>query len=204
MKRSRETWTGLGSGGRRAEEEWDGQKWIEELETELEAKLELLEAEDYAGLVAYLERLVERRPDDAYAIKDLGEAYLLNGEPAKALGLLAPLHRRAPHFEDPQWVILDALFALGRDEQGFDWVEEPEVVRLDRRTIETCRTYLEFRGRPVDVRDLYSELLGEGYCAFTESELLEALRRDERFVVGEGGWPEVTVRQLGWVVRPLS
>ena len=62
MKTSRETWTYLGSDRRHPEEEWDEQRLIEQLDVELELKLELLEEEDYADLVAYLEKIVERRP----------------------------------------------------------------------------------------------------------------------------------------------
>ena len=197
MKKERETWTYLVSERRRAQD-WSLTELIEDLEVELERKIGMLEDEDHEGLVAYLEKIVARRPDDAYALKDLGEAYVLKGEPEKALELLAPLHRRAPHFEDPQWVILDALFALGRDEVSFDWLEQPTVVRLDARVLASCQSYLRRRGRPTDVRDIYSELLCEGYCAFTERELLEALRRDGRFEVGDGeDWPAVTVRELG-------
>ena len=32
-------------------------------------------------------------------MKDLGEAYVMTGEPGKALELLEPLYRRAPQFE---------------------------------------------------------------------------------------------------------
>lgn len=185
MKTSRETWTYLVI-DRRTAEVWEERSLLDQLEIELETKASMLEDEDYEGLVAYLETLVERRPDDAYALKDLGEAYVLAGRPEDALELLTPLHRRAPHFEDPQWIILDALFALGRDERTFDWVERPDVVHLDARALETCHRYLARRGRPADVRDMYSELLTGGYCAFNERELLEALRGDERFEVGKG------------------
>ena len=156
---------------------------LDELESELQTKLELIEKEDYASLVDYLEEVVERRPDDAYAAKDLGEAYVLQGEAGKALELLAPWHRRHPRFEDVQWVILDALFASGRDERSFEWVEEPTVVRLGAETVDLCYDFSHGLDTARDVADLYSELLCEGYCAFSEEQLLAALRSDRRFVV---------------------
>ena len=155
----------------------------EELEDELGIKVELIELEDYPGLVAYLEGVVARRPDDAYGVKDLGEAYVMNGEAEKALELLAPLYRRAPQFEAVHWVILDALFALGRDEDGFEWLEQPSVVRLDADAVDGCYEYLKRQRKTSDVEGLYSQLLCRGYCAFSEGELLEVLRDDERFVI---------------------
>ncbi len=168
--------------GRWADDPYDLEA-LAELEDELDVKVGLIEDEDYAGLVEYLEGAVARRPDDAYARTDLGEAYVVNGEPGRALELLAPLYARAPHFEAVQWVILDALFAGGRDETAFDWVEVPAVVRLDDRTLDACFSDLERRGRPEDVEGLYSRLLCCGYCAFAEDDLLSALRRDGRFTV---------------------
>ncbi|MCP3958598.1 MAG: tetratricopeptide repeat protein [bacterium] len=170
----------------------------EELEDELEVKVELIEHEDYPGLVAYLERIVDRRPGDAYAVKDLGEAYVMNEEPEKALELLEPLYREAPQFEAVQWVILDALFALGRDEGDFEWVEVPAVVRLDADALEACFEALTRERAVNDVEGLYCRLLGRGYCAFSEERLLEALRDDRRFLVeGSGSGASVRLRREG-------
>ncbi|MCP3961878.1 MAG: tetratricopeptide repeat protein [bacterium] len=170
----------------------------EELEDELEIKVDLIDRENYAGLVAYLERIVDRRPGDAYAVKDLGEAYVMNGEPEKALELLEPLYRRAPQFEAVQWVILDALFALGRDEGDFEWVEVPAVVRLGADALEACFEALARERAVSDVEGLYCRLLGRGYCASSEEELLEALRGDRRFDIREtADCAEVRARGVG-------
>ncbi len=107
----------------------------------------------------------------------------LNDSPAPPVALLAPLYARAPHFEAAQWVILDALFASGRDETAFEWLEVPAVVRLDDEALDACFRDLELRRRPQDVEALYSRLLCRGYCAFSEDKLLSALRDDGRFVV---------------------
>ena len=107
----------------------------------------------------------------------------MNGEPEKALELLAPLYDRVPHFEAAQWVILDALFATGRDETDFPWFEVPVVVRLDEEALDRCFRDLEWCGGCEDIENLYSGLLCRGYCAFGQDELLAALRLDGRFVV---------------------
>ena len=80
-------------------------------------------------------------------------------------------------------VLLDALFTLGKDEADFDWVERMPVYRLDASVLTRCHAFLKSRHGMRTVYDLYGQF--DGYCAFTPEELLEAVRRDERFVVEE-------------------
>ncbi len=165
---------------------------MEQLEEDLEARSELIEDQDFAGLVSYLEEVVARRDGDLYAVKDLGEAYLMSGEPQRAIELLAPVHRRRPDFEDVQWVILDALFSQGRDETCFQWTRALTVLRLGAGVLDACWAYLERKGEPRDLEELYCELLSLGYLAFDERQLLAALGEDPRFKVHEGPyWTEV-------------
>ncbi len=153
---------------------------------DLEARVELIENRDYAGLVVYLEEVVARRDGDLYAVKDLGEAYVMNGEPERAIELLTPVHRRRPDFEDVQWVILDALFAQGQDETCFQWTRALSVLRLGAGVLDACWAYLGGKREPRDLEELYCELLSLGYLAFDEGQLLAALAEDPRFKVDEG------------------
>ena len=172
----------------------DARSLSERLSDELEARVGLIENRDYAGLVAYLEQVVARRDGDLYAVKDLGEAYVMNGEPERAIELLTPVHRRRPDFEDVQWVILDALFAQGRDETCFQWTRSLPVLRLGAGVLDACWAYLEGRDEPRELEELYIELLSLGYCAFDERQLLSALAEDPRFEVDEGPcWTAVGV-----------
>ena len=159
---------------------------LEQLGHELEARTRLIEDRDYAGLVAYLEDVVAQRDGDLYAIKDLGEAYVMHGEPARAIELLAPVHHRRPDFEDVQWVILDALFALGQDETCFHWTRALTVLRVGAGVLDACWAYLERKHQPCDLEEVYCELLSLGYLAFDERQLLAALEEDPRFRVDEG------------------
>jgi len=159
---------------------------FERAEGELAARVGMIESRDYAGLVAHLEEVVSRRDGDLYAVKDLGEAYVMNGEPQRAIELLAPVHRRRPDFEDVQWVILDALFAQGKDESYFQWTRPLTVLRLGAGVLDACWAFLERKGEPRDLEELYCELLSLGYLAFDEAQLLAALGRDSRFRVDEG------------------
>ncbi len=171
---------------------------FEQLEGELEARVSLIEEQDFSGLVAHLEEIVARRSGDLYAVKDLGEAYVMNGEPQRAIELLAPVHRRWPDFEDVQWVILDALFAQGRDETCFDWSRSVEVLRPGVEVLDLCRGYLEGRREPCDLEELYCELLSHGYLTFSERQLRSALERDARFAVDEGPyWTAVALKAGG-------
>lgn len=163
-----------------------------------EIPYELHERQDYAGLVAHYQAVVEWEGRDRNSLYDLGEAYVLNGEPEKAIELLAAPHRQDPRNKEFQRVILDALFALGKDETGFDWVERIPVYRLDDSSLlDRCHAFLKPKRLPRDAEELRLELELEGYCAFSREELLEAIRRDRRFVVedDEFGYSEVRARR---------
>ncbi len=178
-----------------AESETDLQQY-RQLEEDLEARSGLIENRDFAGLVSYLEELVVHREGDLYAVKDLGEAYVKNGEPQRAIELLTPVHRRRPDFKDVQWVILDALFSLGRDETCFQWTRPLTVLRLGTGVLDACWAYLEQQADPCDLEELYCELLALGYLAFDELQLLSALRGDSRFKVEEGPyWTAVRIAE---------
>ena len=82
---------------------------------------QLIEKQDYPSLVRYCEKRAEQRSDDLYAQYNLGHAYVLNGEYKKAIEFMSDHHRKHPWIGDYQYVILDALFALGKDEDNFNW-----------------------------------------------------------------------------------
>ncbi len=163
-----------------------------------EIDYELHERQDYAGLVAHYKAVVEWEDGSHHGLFNLGEAYVLNGEPEKAVELLAEPHRQNPDDEEFQHVILGALFALGKDETHFDWVERIPVYRLDDSSfLDRCHAYLRPKRKPRDAEGLRLKVGIDGYCAFSADELLQAIRRDTRFVVEEDefGYPEVRVRR---------
>jgi hypothetical protein len=80
-------------------------------------------------------------------------------------------------------VILDALFATGRDENQFDWIENPRVFRLNQSVRDTCYQALKGKRRPRSIDELYEIFVIKGYVRFTEMSLLKAIKRDKRFVV---------------------
>lgn len=170
---------------------------IEAWDAWCEADYYLLEEEDYAGLIEHRRARAERRPDDPYAQSALGQAYVLNGEYQKAIDFLSDHYRGFPENTDYEHTILDALFALGRDENDFDWVEKPVVVRLTQEVLDACYDYLKPKRKPRSGGELYLELITKGYLLFDERQLIEALKADERFSTsdesGTGLYPEFTV-----------
>jgi len=148
-----------------------------------ESYQELIDKEDYPNLVKYAKQRAERYPDDPYAQFYLGDAYVLNCEYEKAIEFMAGNHRKHPCNPDYQHVILDALFALGKAEDDFDWIEKPVVWRMSNDIVDTCYNMLKRKRNPRAVSALYTQFIMEGYLLFTEQDLLKALVNDERFVV---------------------
>jgi tetratricopeptide (TPR) repeat protein len=158
---------------------------------EWEAYAELLENEEYPELVEYCERDVARHPEDHYAQIRLGDAYVLNGQHGKAIESMGGWHRRFPDMSDYQDVILDALFALGKTEDDYDWARKPIVLRIGCAVLHDCHEYLRPKRKPREMYELYAELAGKGYLAFSAEQLLQALANDPRFVVQPGSTPKL-------------
>jgi len=150
---------------------------------EWETDYELREKEDWPGLVEYCKQRAERLPDDPYAQYYLGNAYVLNGEYDKALEFLSEHHRRQPWNPDYHGVILDALYALGKTEDDFDWVQEPVILKMSTEILDACYEFLRSKRKPRSVNELYTRFVMEGYLLFIEEDLLKALLEDGRFVV---------------------
>jgi tetratricopeptide (TPR) repeat protein len=148
-----------------------------------EPLVEFHEKKDYAGLVEYCKHRAERFPDDLYAKFYLGEAYVLNGEYEKAIEFLSHHHKRYPWNTDFQHVILDALFALGKNENDFNWIEKPIVLRMSDGVLDVCYEFLKPKRKPRSVFDIHTYFDTEGYLLFTEEELFTALIEDDRFIL---------------------
>jgi tetratricopeptide (TPR) repeat protein len=157
------------------DESYDFEEW------EIDAQLR--EKEDYPGLVEYCKQRAERLPDDPYAQYYLGEAYVLNGEYEKAIEFLSEHHRRHPDNLDFQHVILDALYALAKTEDDFDWAHKPVILRMSAAIVDACYEFLKSKRKPRAVSEIHGRFLLEGYLLFTEEDLLKALSADGRFIV---------------------
>lgn len=158
------------------EEEYDD---MEEWETDAD----FFAQKDWAGLVEYRRQKAKRYPDDPYYQWSLGEAYVLNKEYEKAISFLNDLHKKYPDDLDIQYSLLDALFAIRKDETAINWIIKPEILRLDKDTLDYCYNFLRTKRKPRTVHELHTELYCEGYPVFDEHQLMDFLLSDNRFVV---------------------
>lgn len=148
-----------------------------------EQLVEFQEKEDYAGLVRYCKQRAERFPDDLYSQFYLGKAYVLNGEYEKAIEFLSQHHKKQPWNTDIQYVILDALLALGKNENDFDWTGKPVILRMSKDIIDACYEFLRPKRKPRSVLEIQTQFVTKGYLLFTEEDLFRALVKDDRFIV---------------------
>jgi tetratricopeptide (TPR) repeat protein len=163
-----------------------------------EIEYEIIENQDCNGLILYRQSVLRRHPDSLEAKSELGSAYILAGEYQKALDYLSPLHCDNPEITEIQWNICRALFGLGKNENDFDWVEKPVILRINETLLDQCYEYLRPKRKSRSVMDICIALvIGKGYQGFKEDELLSAFKADKRFMVkGEGLFgSEISVRR---------
>ncbi len=130
--------------------------------------------------------ILAERPGDLAVRFYLGRLCLEIGDAEEVIELIGAAHRSYPRLLDFQDLLLDALFALGRDEADFEWMSGLRIFRLDQRVIDRCYEYLKRKRRPRYDFELEHLFSSRGCCRFTDSELFEALSSDPRFVVEDG------------------
>jgi len=61
---------------------------------------------------------------------------------------------------------------LGKNENDFDWIERPIILRINETLLDQCYEYLRPKRKPRSIMDICNELiLGGGYQDFQEEEL---------------------------------
>jgi tetratricopeptide (TPR) repeat protein len=133
------------------------------------------------GLVEYRRQKADNHPDNQYYQWSLGEAYVLNREYEKAIGFLSALHEKYADDPNIQHSLLDALFAIGKDETAIDWIIKPTVLRLNNEILDYCYNFLRTKRKPRTVYEVYLELYSEGYPMFGDDQLMALLYSDNRF-----------------------
>lgn len=139
--------------------------------------------EDYPGLVKYCEADIRNYPRDLYAADRLAQAYVLNGQYEDAIRFAGTMHQENPTVRMFHRHILDALFALGKTENDFQWLVVPNIVRLTHEVREACYNALRGKRKPRSASELLHSLWSGDYVVFSDLELLEYLRCDARFVI---------------------
>ena len=149
---------------------------------EWEGDYQLIQEEDWAGLVKLRKWKAEKRLDDLHAQWRYGEALVLNKEFNNALEFLKPIYEKEPDNMDLIHSILDALFGLGKTENDFDWVEKPVVLKLNDKTKNLCKDFLEKKRKPISFLSLYEYLIMKlYYMKFQEEDLYKYLKADGFF-----------------------
>ena len=148
-----------------------------------EAQYYFLENKDYKGLLKFNLERAAKYPDDPYAQYYLCEAYIYNKHYIKAIEILTECHNKYPENSDFQYLILKALFALGKNENDFKWKEKPIIFNLNKTFLAKCYNYLKPKRKARSIADIYCHFYLKGYMNFTEEELLKVILTDKRFIV---------------------
>ncbi len=149
----------------------------------------LINAEDWTGLLEFRRKKALRTPSDLYAQEAYAEALNLNKKHGETIDFLRPLYTENWDIGFGISVILDALYAQGKTEDDFDWIKKPEILKLDHSTIDFCRDQLINKRKPYEVWQLHTAMIIKfDYVAFNESELVAFLFQcNEIFEIsGEG------------------
>lgn len=140
------------------------------------------EKEDWEGLVKLRRKLAWKSQDDIHAQISLGEAYVLNNQYDIGLKFFRNLHFKYPDISEIQHYILDILFKTNRTENDFEWIQSPEITRLNNYVSNFCFEFLINKRKPRTIDEIYIKLMiKKGYLTFTEEQLHEHLIRDSRF-----------------------
>lgn len=150
---------------------------------EWEVEYNFFEEKNWKGLVEYRLKRAERHPYDSVCQWRLGEAYVLNREYEKAIDLLSDLHKDYPDDLNIQYRLLDALFAIEKDETAVKWVIDPNIFRLDRGALDYCYNFMKKKRKPRSVYELHQEFYNDGYPAFNDEQLMDFLHSDDRFIL---------------------
>ena len=141
-----------------------------------EADYELINNEDWKGLVKWRKSKYDKNPKEHYNQFYYGDALVKNGEFYKAIEILTEAYNQYPESTDIIHCLLNALFKSGKTEKDFQWKSEPKILSLDNETLELSRKYLKHKRQHRSVYDIYYDLfMAEVYLNFTENELIQTI-----------------------------
>jgi len=151
-----------------------------------EEDADLWYAKDWRALLDLRKQRAFESPNDHDEQWRMCEAYILNKKYQTALTHLAILHQEEPEDPNVNHSILDALYALGKTEHDFKWIQKPQIQRLDRNLLDECYAMLKGKRKPRAIPEISIDF-ANGYRLFKDEDLCEALVKDDRFVVINDG-----------------
>lgn len=165
---------------------------------EWEGDFQLIQEEDWAGLVVLRKRKAEKNPTDLQSQWRYGEALVYNQEFEKALKFLTLIYKKEPDYGDVIHSILDSLYGLGKTEGDFEWVVTPIVLKLDDHTKKLCKDFLKNKRKRTDFSNLIEHFIIQSYyLTFEEEQLYAFLKKDASFeFTNEEEFRDVKVKLL--------
>ncbi|NOY68934.1 MAG: hypothetical protein GXP53_05500 [Deltaproteobacteria bacterium] len=144
--------------------------------------------DDFALLIPYLKKTIQKYPLDLFARLELANTYHFAEQDEKALEIFLWLHKKCPQDDMLQSEIVDVLYECGKSVDDFEWVNKPVLVWLDNVLLDYCYKILEPNITRCPIKTLYYFLLNKGKNMFSLNPLTEALENDGRFIVTEDGY----------------
>mgnify|MGYP001478979852 CR=1 FL=1 len=173
---------------------------IEDYMEEWEPDAELYYNEQWEELLNLRQKRAINNPHDLHAQYYLGEAYILNKKYEEAILFMHEWHKKYPDNYDFNSVILDSLIALGKNEDDFEWVVKPNVIKISDELINECYKYISKNRKVNDIHDLYDFIYNKyneynEYLIFSKEALLKVLQKDKRFFVSTEIIPEIKINR---------
>ena len=158
--------------------------WFQHL---LEDETELIDKADWAGLVRVREADLARDPGSHDLRLLLAVAHARAGSHDRALRHLTRLHRLRPWDELVQDYALESLFASGRTEHDFPWIDPPLVARIEEPYLARLHELMLESDRWWPLFDLMLSTNACAFLTFDDDALLAALEADPRFAIRRDG-----------------
>ena len=150
---------------------------------------EIYYSKKWGVLVRYREDVIIRGSSDIYDYIRLGEAYILNKKYESTIKFLSIIHPRYPEAIDIIHYILDALFAVRKNESDFNWTKKVKIIDLTKEVLNSCYNYLKRKRKMRTVEDVYCDYIlatySTDYLKFCSKDLLTAFKMDKRFNINE-------------------
>ena len=153
------------------EEDNDFEEW--------EGDADLIDNDDWVGLLELRKQRAQKRPSDLYAQQGFAEALIFNKKYAEAIEFLKPLYSK--HYDCGFGIqeILDALYGLGKTENDFNWIIKPNIFKLDKELVDKCIVLLKGKRKHVSAGTIYCDLIMQAdYLKFEEEELSDFLLKN--------------------------
>ena len=136
----------------------------------------LYQEENWPELLKLRKERALKDPSDLHAQEAYAIALNLNKKYDETLEFLRPIYRENWDCGFGIAEIIDALYALGKTEDDFDWINKPEILKIGPDTIDFCKDYLKNKRKPVSITEIHTDMIPKfDYIAFEANDLADYL-----------------------------